>query len=271
MRGSNLLPRQLRSLGGSDSWLSRAVTANLLSTSSLACQHPIHTLVVIALLASTSYVGLLQESLFDTAGQTRNGKVDVASLLEGGRTLELSSRTSWKWHLEDDHSFVGQDKVSISKLHKLSPTDSIQSSQHLALATFIFPDSSTSHLAPLGEAVPIPHNVTARAVPPTSNLLSPISHDSSLAFTVPWSDVPDFLTAAQEIRSDLEQSQDTEHKIWIMKAARSNGYGSRRTYHVWLRDGWTSFVDLIKVKLQNCVQDRSLTRSSMPKLSTLSS
>jgi hydroxymethylglutaryl-CoA reductase (NADPH) len=111
MRGSNLLPKQLRSLGGHDSWLSRSITSTLLSTSSLACQHPIHTLVVIALLASTSYVGLLQESLFDTTGQTRNGRVDVASLLEGSRTLELSSRTSWRWHVEDDHSFDNQEKV----------------------------------------------------------------------------------------------------------------------------------------------------------------
>src|SRR2546423_343727 len=130
-----------------------------------------------------------------------------------------------------------------------------QLSQHLALTTFIFPDSSTSHLAPLPEAVPIPHNVTAKVVPPTSNLLSPISHDSSLAFALPWSEVPDFLTAAREIRIELGQPQDAEHKIWIMKAARSNGNSSRRTYRVWLRDGWTSFVDLIKVKsLELCLR-----------------
>ena len=120
MRGSNLLARQLSSLSGSDSWFSRMITANLLSTSSLACQHPIHTLVVIALLASTSYVGLLQESLFDAAEQTRNGKIDVGSLLEGGRTLELSSRTSWKWHVEDDHS-GRHDEVSTSQLPRVSP------------------------------------------------------------------------------------------------------------------------------------------------------
>jgi hydroxymethylglutaryl-CoA reductase (NADPH) len=111
MRGSNLLPKQLRSLSGHNSWLSRSITSTLLSIASLACQHPIHTLVVIALLASTSYVGLLQESLFDTTSQTRNGRVDVASLLEGGRTLELSSRTSWKWHVEGDHSFDDKEKV----------------------------------------------------------------------------------------------------------------------------------------------------------------
>lgn len=65
--------------------------------------HPIHTIVVIALLASTSYVGLLQQSLFETAGPTSylQGYVDVDSLLEGGRTLELSSRTSWRWQSND--------------------------------------------------------------------------------------------------------------------------------------------------------------------------
>jgi hydroxymethylglutaryl-CoA reductase (NADPH) len=145
-----------------------------------------------------------------------------------------------------------------------------QLSQHLVLTTFIFPDSSVSHLAPRAETVPVPSNVTVRAVPPTANLLSPISHDSSLAFSVPWSEVSDFLTAAQEIRGELEQSKDREDKIWIMKAARSNGYGSRRTYRFWLSDGWTSFVDLIKVKLNNRFQDASLIKGSTQKLSTSS-
>lgn len=234
MRGSSLLPRQLRSLGGNDGWLSRKTTSLLLSTSSLACQHPIHTLVVIALFASTSYVGLLQESLFDTANLTRHGRVDVASLLDGGRTVELSSKTAWKWQVADGHSFDGPEEKS----------------QHLALTTFIFPHSSTLQLAPLADAVPIPANVTARSIPSTANLLSPISHDSSLAFSTAWSEVTDFLAAAQEIRGGLEAVKDKEDKIWIMKAARSNGYGSRRTYRAWLRDGWTSFVDLVKVRNQ---------------------
>ncbi len=228
MRGSSLLPKQLRSLGGNNGWLSRKTTSYLISISSLACQHPIHTLVVIALLASTSYVGLLQESLFDSANQHRDGRLDVASLLQGGRTVELSSKTSWKWQVADAPSFAGQEKQF----------------QHLALTTFIFPDSQ---LAPQAEAVPIPENVTARSIPPTANVLSPISHDSSIAFSTPWSQVSDFLAAAQEIRGGLEAPKDTEDKLWIMKAARTNGYGSRRTYRAWLQDGWTSFVDLIKV------------------------
>ena len=77
--------------------------------------HPIHTIVVIALLASTSYVGLLQQSLVETAGQTGRlqGRVDVNSLLEGGRTLELSSRTSWRWQSDDEFSSVQTNKVGM--------------------------------------------------------------------------------------------------------------------------------------------------------------
>lgn len=104
MRGSHLLPKQLRSLGKSDSWLNRTVTSNLLATSHVACQHPIHTIVAIALLASTSYIGLLQESLFDSGIKSlqHNGRVDVEALLKGSRTLELSQNTAWKWQFSDD-------------------------------------------------------------------------------------------------------------------------------------------------------------------------
>jgi hydroxymethylglutaryl-CoA reductase (NADPH) len=81
--------------------------------------HPIHTIVVIALLASTSYVGLLQQSLFETAGQTSHarGYVDVDSLLEGGRTLELSSRTLWRWQADDTFPPKQTNKVGIITLY----------------------------------------------------------------------------------------------------------------------------------------------------------
>lgn len=106
MRGSNLLPKRLRSLGRSDSWLNRTITSNLLAVSNLACAHPIHTVVAIALFASTSYVGLLQESLFDSGLKSlqHNGRVDVDALLQGSRTLELSGKTAWKWQFLDDSS-----------------------------------------------------------------------------------------------------------------------------------------------------------------------
>ncbi len=116
MRGSSLLPRQLRSLGKEDGWLNRAVTSNLLAVSNLACQHPIHTVVAIALFASTSYVGLLQESLFDSGIKSlqHNGRVDVGALLQGSRTLELSEKSAWKWQFCDDSSVP---QTSLVRLH----------------------------------------------------------------------------------------------------------------------------------------------------------
>lgn len=122
-----MLPKQLRALGatsqdGHPSWLNHKITSNLLSVSHQACMHPIHTVVAIALLASTSYVGLLQQSLFDTAGQSSHlqGHVDVNSLLEGGRTLELSSRTSWRWQYYG--TFVPQQTDQVSIVVTLLPT-----------------------------------------------------------------------------------------------------------------------------------------------------
>jgi hydroxymethylglutaryl-CoA reductase (NADPH) len=124
-----------------------------------------------------------------------------------------------------------------------------QASQHLALTTLIFPDSlsSSSQLAPSVEAVPIPANISAKAIPSTPNVLSAISQDSSLSFSMPYTAVPDFLKAIQEIPGRSKSENGNEDKMWIMKAARFNGHGSRRTYKAWLSDGWSSLVDLIKV------------------------
>lgn len=245
MRGSSLLPKQLLSLGGPESWLNRRATSCLLSTARLACQHPIHTLVVIALLASTSYVGLLQESLFDAATLSENGRVDATRLLEGGRTLELSDNTAWRWQIREDPPPETSNKVRLLPTTTGSFTNERQPSQHLALATFIFPRSSISQLAPPAQAVPIPQNVTALNVPSTANLLSPISDDSSLAFSTSWTEIQDFLQGAQEIPGGYLDRQIQE-QTWVMKAARHNN-GATRSYSAWLQDGWTSFVDLIKV------------------------
>ena len=83
-------------------WLKRQVTSGLQAISRRACLHPIHTIVVIALLASTTYVGLLEGSLFDTFRSPRDvaGQVDVDTLLLGSRSLRLGENTAWKWQAE---------------------------------------------------------------------------------------------------------------------------------------------------------------------------
>ncbi|RMZ87671.1 hypothetical protein DV736_g5096, partial [Chaetothyriales sp. CBS 134916] len=231
MRGSHILPQRFRSLGNSDSWLNRTVTSILVTVSHIACQHPIHTIVAIALIASTSYVGLLQQSLFDTGigSLQENGKIDVDSLLKGSRILELSKGTDWKWQLSDDEP-----------AHRAAAYN-----QHLALATFVFPDSSSSQLAPVPNAFQVSGNLTVHNVPATSNLLSSISEDSSLAFYTPYDQIGDFLKSTQELPAGHSTPDGVAPK-WVMKAARLKGSSPYGSYALWLSEAWTSFVDLIK-------------------------
>ncbi|BDD64210.1 3-hydroxy-3-methylglutaryl-coenzyme A (HMG-CoA) reductase isozyme [Monascus purpureus] len=235
---SSVIARKLR-LADEDGdnepgWLKRQVTTGLQFISRRACLHPIHTIVVIALLASTTYVGLLEGSLFDAVRAPRNatGQVDVDSLLQGSRNLRLGAHTSWKWQVVDSAPRVEDKEVA----------------QHLALATLIFPNSASksASTAPLPDEIPIPANVSARSVPHTPNFFAPFSRDTSLAFTLPLDQVPEFLKAAQEIPDASADEDEVEQKRWIMRAARGPAYGSRRALKLWFTDAWSSFVDLIK-------------------------
>lgn len=104
---TSLISKRLRSTEADQevepSWIRRQVTSGLQFISRRACVHPIHTIVVIALLASTTYVGLLEGSLLDTSRNPRNvaGLVDTEILLQGSRTLRLGESTSWKWRAEE--------------------------------------------------------------------------------------------------------------------------------------------------------------------------
>lgn len=222
MRGSYLLPKQLREVGRTDGRLYEVVTSTLLSVSQLSLSSPIVTLVIIAVLASTSYVGLLQESLFDTGVKTANehGAVDITSLSTGSRSLELSKSTGWKWQTVEE--------VDASKDARR---------QHFALTTFVFPDYP-GHIAP--KHIPYASNITAVSVPSTANLLSHISQDTSLAYYVPQQELADFLQGAKELQSSQERGI-----TWKMQAAWHSGNGSS-SYRNWLLNGWTIFIDLLK-------------------------
>ncbi|KAM5443536.1 3-hydroxy-3-methylglutaryl-coenzyme A (HMG-CoA) reductase isozyme [Microsporum ferrugineum] len=234
MRGSSLIPRPFRADpddAGEPGWLSRQVTGVLQSVSLRACRHPIHTIVAIALLASTTYVGLLDGSLVESSKANGAGQVDVASLVGGGRNLHLGPDTQWRWQV-DNSAQVDTRKVS----------------QHLAIATFVFPHSSSGspQSPPLAEHVPLPANSSAKLIPYTPNVLTPISQDTHLAYSLPYDEVPYFLRSVQEIPDSIDDPEGIEQKKWLMKAARSSVSGSHVAMRNWVTDGWNSFVDLIK-------------------------
>lgn len=117
------------------------------------------------------------------------------------------------------------------------------------MTTFIFPDSTSksASTAPAPDDVPVPTNASVQPVPYTPNLFAPFSHDSSLAYTVPFDQVSQFLRAVQEIPDPSADDDEAEQKKWIMRAARGPSGGSRRAFRLWMTDAWSSFVDLLMV------------------------
>ncbi|KAI8185042.1 3-hydroxy-3-methylglutaryl-coenzyme A reductase [Colletotrichum sp. SAR 10_65] len=236
MISSSLLPSRFRgeqpaAQAAAPSWLNKKLTPGLKFLSKVACSHPIHTVVIVAVLASTSYVGLLQESLFDATISVRSA--DWSSLTEGSRRLQAGPETAWKWQNVEPEATVAKDV------------------DHLALLTLVFPESQSPesiNTAPRTHAVPIPQNLSVTSLPQTSNSLTSYSQDSALAFAVPYSQAPEFLSLAQEIPdASSDETQTTVHgkekKMWIMKAAKVH---TRNSLVQWARNGWTEFIDLLK-------------------------
>lgn len=121
--------------------------------------------------------------------------------------------------------------------------------------TLLFPESTPANApqtAPLSKAIPLPCNSSAELLPSSSTAFSQISHDTTLAFSIPYDETPEFLAAMQEIpapvgASDAKKADDgsVEEKMWIMKAVRNPGKAGGLRERI--NDAWTSFLDLLKV------------------------
>lgn len=99
---------------------------------------------------------------------------------------------------------------------------------------------------------------SVKHLPTQKNLLSPISQETTLAFSLPYGAVTDFLTSAQELEvtSDsiilyndagiaVEENKDQK---WIMSATLSDE-GAQRSFKRRVVDAWTAFLDVLKVCL----------------------
>jgi hydroxymethylglutaryl-CoA reductase (NADPH) len=218
----------------SPTWFDRHFSPILLSVAKKACTHPIHTIVTIAFLASYSYLGVLDKGLLESGIEEVSSRVDFHTLLAGSKRLRVGEETSWQWEAEEPKTAVYKDKTA----------------QELALVTLVFPESSTINSAPSQQSVP--SNVSAELLPSSSSSFSTFSHDTSLAFSIPYTEAADFLQAMQEISApeDAAQSQGSEkegtheEKKWMMKASKiGSAPGGVRN---WITESWTSFVDLLK-------------------------
>ncbi|KAK3382563.1 hydroxymethylglutaryl-coenzyme A reductase-domain-containing protein [Lasiosphaeria ovina] len=237
MIAASLLPSRFRgeqpaSQPAAPSWINKKVTPLLQVLSKLTSSHPIHTIVIVALLASSTYIGLLEDSLFDATKSVR--KAEWSSLTEGSRRLRAGPETGWKWQNSDTDYPVPRN------------------ANHVALLTLVFPESlstDASKAPPMPNAVPVPQNLSITPLPSTSNSFTTYAQDSALAFAVPYSQASEFLTLAQELPngSPAQETRETEHgheqKKWIMKAARVQ---TRSSLVRWGQNAWVEFTDLLK-------------------------
>ncbi|KAL2756680.1 hypothetical protein ACRALDRAFT_1062380 [Sodiomyces alcalophilus JCM 7366] len=232
MISSSFLPRRFRgeqppTPQPTPAWFRKNITPILQFFSRLACSHPIHTVVIVAVLASTSYVGLLQESLFDATISVRSA--DWSSLVEGSRCLKTGPDSSWRWQSVEQQNKL-QDAASAHAAH-----------DHLALLTLVFPESQypeSANTAPRAQAIPFAANSSITQLPPTSNSLATYSQDTTLAFAVPYAEAPELVASVREIPNadDAAEPQETaqaghESKMWIMRAAKVN---TRNSYIHWV-------------------------------------
>lgn len=119
--------------------------------------------------------------------------------------------------------------------------------------TLVFADSISTNSLPESKTI-VPSNSSARLVPSSTNPLSPISYDRTLAFALPFFEAPSFLAASQEIplppkyphARDADGS-NLEEKKWLMHAVRNPG---SQTWISWIYGLWIGVLDLIKVCLQ---------------------
>ena len=122
--------------------------------------------------------------------------------------------------------------------------------------TLVFPDSLPNvypRTAPLALEVPLPNNTTAHSLPTTLNPLSPISQDTTLAFSVPFGEAADFLDTVKELPNGAISGQEHDEentrnrKSWVIKTMRKDRQASPSTLRSWASNAWTGLLDLLKV------------------------
>ena len=238
MLGSSLIPtRWRRNYDITDpdkpGFYNRQVTPYLQAVSSKACTHPVHTIALVAILGSAFYVNLLESGFFQPSPAAAVNRVDFGALSAGSRRLFLGSETGWKWQLQEDGAAQ-------------------KAEDDLSLVTLAFPDTNGyQNAAPLAQNLPLPAGSSAEMLPSSANILSPISSDTTLTFSMSSSETAQFLDSVKEIpasangmaQAEDESDDESEQKRWLLrngKTAHSNGMLD------WVKDSSTAFLDLLK-------------------------
>ncbi|RPB03751.1 putative 3-hydroxy-3-methylglutaryl CoA reductase [Choiromyces venosus 120613-1] len=171
-----------------------------------ACIHPIHTIVIIALLASTTYISILENSLFERNGRNWFGGVKKGALLDGSVRVGLGEETQWKW--KDIGTQDMEDK----------------SATELALLTLSFPVGSKF-------SVPVPANSSAIALP---------SDLSSAVYAIPHSELNSFVDSVAELPA--AEGHSNQGRRWVQVGLDR----TKRSWAERIHESTNSFIELVK-------------------------
>jgi hydroxymethylglutaryl-CoA reductase (NADPH) len=219
-------------------YYNRQVTPYLQAVSQTACTHPVYTLAFVVILGSGFYAHLLETGFFQPSPGA-GSKVDFQSLAVGSRHLHTGPDTAWKWQLAE----TGTTKKVLRE------------EDDLALVTLAFshPGSSDAREnAPKSQDVHLPADSSAELVPSSANILSPLSSESTLAYSLPYSESAQFIESVKELPAlhgkqvevDDGSDDEPEKKQWMMKSAKKAARSN--SMFQWFVDSWASFMDLVK-------------------------
>ncbi|KAL4931776.1 hydroxymethylglutaryl-coenzyme A reductase-domain-containing protein [Aspergillus undulatus] len=162
------------------SWLDVFVTAIPQNLTRLASAYPIHTVVLIALLVSSAYVSLLENSLLCSQS---------LAALEATRQFYAGPDTAWHWHRQTSETV--NDKLVDRR----------------AIVTLQFSRASSQELP----AIPLPDHLDVELLPSNLDPFSAASVEQSRAFSVAKNNLYEFLDLIQEIRD--EDSGDGNNEV----------------------------------------------------------
>ncbi|KAK6340171.1 3-hydroxy-3-methylglutaryl-coenzyme A (HMG-CoA) reductase isozyme [Orbilia blumenaviensis] len=196
-----------------------------------ASAHPIHTIVAIALLASATYVALLEVSLFETrsddsvgwgfGGYRSNDWTKTA--LNGAATVQLSKNGEWE---------------------EVNGLRQSEAASRLSLVTLSFPPSQQH------QSIAAPSNVSAKSAAKPLPATSP----NSLAFSLPYEETTSFLSQVGVISTgkaiDADGLPNEQETFWVANEAGGKNISDNSLSALglvgWLKNSWESFLGLLK-------------------------
>ena len=206
------------------SWLSKKVTPFLEAFARLSSSRPIYTVTIVAALASTSYIGLLEDGSF---GSSKIGaKPGWSALEETSQTLRTGEDTAWTWQA-----------VRLS-------SDTPEGVDHLALLTLDFSEQTLSGVSakpPTGDDMALHWDARILPTSATENASSTYL-DPRLVLSLPYNEASRFVAGIQEIpgRDGVDINKPWR---WVMRAL---GIRERDGLTTIAKHAWTDFSDLIR-------------------------